>query len=94
MPSTGAWNQVTVSRPTVNVLSKNGRPRGSVIEDKNGKLLTDRDDVIKRWTEYCDELYNFSLNPDTSMLQDHWTCTSDVAESPPVLRDEVEEAMR
>lgn len=54
---------------TLNVLSKTSQPRSSVIEVKNGKLLKDSDEVIKR-------------------------CTSDEAESPPVLRDEVKEAVR
>lgn len=54
---------------TLNVLSKTSQPRASVIEVKNGKVLKDSDDVIKR-------------------------CTSDEAESLPVLRDEVEEAVR
>lgn len=32
--------------------------RISIIKDKNGNVLQDKDDVMGRWTEYCAELYS------------------------------------
>ncbi|XP_076436542.1 uncharacterized protein LOC143276040 [Babylonia areolata] len=52
-------------------LTKTSQPRSAVIKDKDGKLLTDSEEVLKRWTEYCDSLYNYQLNPDSSILQDN-----------------------
>ena len=37
---------------TLKVLTKTSQPRAPVIEDKDGKLLTDGEDVLRRWTEY------------------------------------------
>ncbi|XP_076443965.1 uncharacterized protein LOC143282251 [Babylonia areolata] len=56
---------------TLKTLTKTSQPRSAVIEDKDGKLLTDSEEVLKRWTEYCDGLYNYQLNPDSSILQDN-----------------------
>ena len=32
------------------------------IEDKNGKDLTEAEEIKKRWQEYTEELYNKALN--------------------------------
>ena len=32
-----------------------------VIENKDGELLTEKEEVLKRWTEYCKELYNYPI---------------------------------
>ena len=32
--------------------------RSSIIQDKGGKCLTEEQDILKRWTEYCSDLYN------------------------------------
>ncbi|XP_076454867.1 uncharacterized protein LOC143289703 [Babylonia areolata] len=84
---------------TLKTLTKTSQPRSAVIEDKDGMLLTDSEEVLKRWTEYCDGLYNYQLNPDSSILQDNprstdksvkrRTCdpvfTSDQGSSPPAV---------
>ena len=49
--------------------------------------------VLNQWTEYCSDLYNCELHPDTSLLQSNQSPTQE-AESLPVLREEVEEAVR
>ena len=49
--------------------------------------------VLNQWTEYCSDLYNYELHPDTSLLQSNQFPTQE-AESLPVLRKVVEEAMR
>ena len=49
--------------------------------------------VVNQWTEYCSDLYNYELHPDTSLLESNQTPTQE-AESLPVLREEAEEAVR
>ena len=75
------------------MLTTTSKPRAMVIDDKDGKLLTDQDEVLKRWTEYCDELYNFHIRPDAEMLNDSQYPTDD-EESPAILKREVEVAVR
>ena len=41
----------------------------TAIEDKDGNLLTESSEVLNRWTEYCKELSNFPIQPDTSLLK-------------------------
>ncbi len=52
-------------------VTKPTQPRAAIIEDRDGNLLTDNNDVLKRWTEYCNDLYNYELNPDIAILQNH-----------------------
>ena len=49
--------------------------------------------VLNQWTEYCSDLYSYELHPDTNLLQSSQTSTQE-AESLPVLRQEVEEAVQ
>lgn len=65
----------------------------SAIEDANGTLLTENEEVLKRWTEYCEELYNFPIHPDTNILNQP-TITVKEPSPLPVLKEEVEEAIR
>ena len=53
----------------VQKLTKKSEKRMSVIEDKNGVLLTKPEEVCKRWYEYCQELYNYEINTDTEYLK-------------------------
>ena len=32
--------------------------RSSIIQDSGGNCLTEDQDILKRWTEYCLDLYN------------------------------------
>ncbi|KAI8509548.1 hypothetical protein Bbelb_133960 [Branchiostoma belcheri] len=69
--------------------------REPVIEDSSGKLLTESSAVLDRWSEYCKELYNYELHPDTTKLDSaHETEEGEVEEDLPVLRDEVADAVR
>ena len=68
-------------------------PTALVIEDSSGNILTEGTAVLNRWTEYCSGLYNYELHPDTSLVQSNQT-PSQEAESLPLLREEVEEAVR
>ena len=58
-----------------------------MIKDKSGKSLTEEKAVIKRWTEYCSELYNYEANGDPTVL--NFTSIEE-EESLPILRTEVE----
>ena len=33
--------------------------RSSTIQDRSGKSLTEEQEILSRWTEYCSELYNY-----------------------------------
>lgn len=72
-------------------LTRQRQSHVSTIQDKNGKCLTESNDVTERWTEYCRDLYNHPTQGDTSVL---------VAPEPtndddfPILRQEVEAAVR
>ena len=51
----------------INNLTKKFTPRLSVIKDKHKKVLTDSaEEINRRWTEYCSEMYD---GPTTKTLQ-------------------------
>ena len=74
-------------------LTSTSKPRMTVMESKDGKLLTDNQEVLERWTEYCGDLYNYELKPDVSLLQAD-LLLDDGEDSPPILKEEVEAAVR
>ena len=39
----------------------------SIIEDSNGTPEAEDIMILKRWTEYCNDLYNHQINPDISV---------------------------
>ena len=77
---------------TLKAFTKAQRHETAVIEDSSGNILTESPAVLNRWTEYCSDLYNHELHPDTSLLQSNQTPTQE-AESLPVLREVAEEAV-
>ena len=78
---------------TLKLLTRPQQTRTSVIEDKKGEVLTEEAAVIKRWTEYCEELYNYKLRPDTSILNKGINTNREAGDAP-ILKEEVEEAIR
>ena len=46
--------------------SKQGRT--TTIQDKTGKCLTEEQDILKRWTEYCSEWYTHTTTGDPKVL--------------------------
>ena len=42
--------------------------RTTTIQDKGGTCLTENEDILKRWTEYCSELYNYRATGDPEVL--------------------------
>ena len=55
------------------------------------KCLTEEQQILDRWTEYCSELYNYKANGDSSVLNCPQTDTED---DHPILRREVEAAVQ
>ena len=84
------WSKATYE--TLKTLTRTQQNRTSVIEDKKGELLTDDEAVLNRWTEYCQELYNFPLQPDKSILVDE--PKHNIPEPLPVMKEEVKEAVK
>jgi len=76
-------------------INRSWKPKQSAIKDKNGKMLQDKEEVKKRWTEYCSGLYTDSGNSDTVVAE------LDQISPPPnddgmhdILHEEVEAAVR
>ena len=74
-------------------LTKTQQHNSAVIKDSSGNILMESTAILNQWTEYCSGLYNYELQPDTSLLQSNQTPTQE-AESLHVLREEVEKAVR
>jgi hypothetical protein len=47
--------------------------KSTTIKDKAGTVLTNEDDIRRRWGEYCSDLYNYDIKPDNSVLDELWT---------------------
>ncbi|KAJ8398441.1 hypothetical protein AAFF_G00426960 [Aldrovandia affinis] len=77
---------------TVKELTKTKQPRASTIQSKTGECLTEEQKILDRWTEYCSELYNRIPNGDPAVLSCPQTTEDD--EKLPILREEVEAAVR
>ena len=88
--------QDQVSRPSLNrireLTSKRNRRGLTVIQDKNGNLLTEPEKIANRWKEYIEELYNKDNKP-----QDIWIEEQNEAfcnEGPDLLKDEILQALK
>ena len=76
---------------TLKVLTKHKLPKVNHIEDNVGTLLTNKDEVMKRWTDYCSGLYNIELKTDESVIQ---TKVGNLEhDTPDILKEEVESAI-
>ena len=78
---------------TLKALIETKQHKSEVIEDNSGNILTESTAVLNRWTECCNGLNNSELHPDTSLLQSPQTSAQQAANLP-VLREEIEEAVR
>ena len=65
--------------------------KATIIQDRAGKCLTEEQQILNRWTEYCSELYNHKANGDPLVLNCIQTHTED---DHPILRTEVEAAVQ
>ena len=76
----------------VKELTSEKKVRTSTIQDKSGKCLTEEEEIMKRWTEYCSELYNHSSSSgDPGVLEVPAATNNDMH---PILREEVELAVK
>ena len=83
-----------IAYETIKELTKTEQPRTTVIEDKDGKLLTESSAVLGRWTQYCQELYNHKLNIDEDIVKEKVNDRDLDTENTQILKEEVEEAVR
>ena len=75
----------------VKKLTGEDKGRAIMIQDSGGKDLVEEQEIIGRWTEYCEELYTHQDRGDPSVL----TCPEQLEEEPlPILREEVVEAIK
>ena len=63
--------------------------KATTVQDCSGKCLTEEQQILNRWTEYCTELYNHKANGDPSVLDIPQTDTED---DQPILHKEEEAA--
>ena len=71
-------------------LTSEKQGRSTTIQDKSGKCLTEEQEILSRWTEYCSEPYNCESYGDNTVLD----CSQHPEEDlQPILREEVEIAV-
>ena len=71
-------------------LTSEKQSRFSTVQDKSWKCLTEENEILSRWTEYCSELYNYESFGDNAVLD----CSQPQEEDlQPILREEVEIAV-
>ena len=51
--------------------------KATTVQDRSGKCLTEEQEVLNQWTEYCSEMYNHKANGDPSVLKCPQTGTED-----------------
>ena len=61
--------------------------KATTVQDRSGKCLTEEQEILNGWTEYCTELYNHKASGDPSVLDCPQTEKEDVHS---ILRKEVE----
>ena len=74
------------------ILTKTTRRKTMIILDKDNKPVTENIELIKTWTEYCKDLYNFKIKPDNNLLKPNIMNNNE--ESLPILESEVRNAIR
>ena len=65
--------------------------KATTVQDHSGKCLTEKRQILNRWTEYCSDLYNCKAIGDPSVLSCPQTDTED---DHPILHKEVEAAVQ
>ena len=80
---------------TLRTLTKTTPRSTSIIEvNSNGTPLAEDSMILKRWIEYCNDLYNHQINPDISVLNSNANFNTDMEEELPILESEVIEAIK
>ena len=65
--------------------------KATIGQDWSGKCLTEKQQILNRWTKYCSKLYSHKANGEPSVLNCPQT---DTEEYHPILRREVEAAVQ
>ena len=83
---------------TVNTLTRKWQPTMKVIVDKDGKLLTNIDEILARWKQNCEEFYNHNVQkyPEiiTMLIKEESQHQHQYDKEPPIIKDEVIAAIR
>ena len=61
--------------------------KATAVQDRSGTYLTEEQQILNRWTEYCSDLYNHKANGDPSVLDCPQT---DTEHDHPTLHKEME----
>jgi len=70
------------------------QPRISVIKDKEGHVINDKEQVSERWAQYCEELYSDNHSQDESVIHELANISPPIAiNEPEILLSEVEWAI-
>ena len=75
----------------VKTLTSTKQGKTNTIQDKDGNCLTKTNNILKRWTEYCAELYSHTVVGDPEVLTVPLVTNTD---NYPILREEVEAAVK
>ena len=79
---------------TLRMLTKTTPRSTSIIENIYGTPLAEDSMILKRWTEYCNDLYNHQINPDISVLNSNANLNTYMEEKLHILESEVIEAIK
>ena len=60
------YNKITYQ--LVKDLTSEKQGSSKTILDKSGKCLTEEQEILSRWTDYCSELYNYEIYGDNTVL--------------------------
>ena len=63
-------------------MTKTQQHTAPIIEDRDGSLLTEKTAVTTRWTEDCQELYNFAIKPNPNILSNPTKISSECDDAP------------
>ena len=70
-------------------LSSEKQGRSSTIQDQSGKCLTEKQEILSRWTEYFPDLHNYESCGDNAVLD----CSRPPENLQPILHEEVKIAV-
>jgi hypothetical protein len=79
---------------TIKNLTEQHTRQINIIEDENGKLLTESNEIAQRWKAYCNELYNYKVDVDKDILNEDVESKGKEDQESEILRAEVELAVR
>ena len=71
-------------------LTRKCAPRFNVIKSQDDRVLTESEDILERWREYCSQLYTDEQNDNLQERDSELTEDSDLIP----IRSEVEQAMK